>query len=295
MPKAEPLPGRAGGLMLVAVAAAFWSIGGLVSRLLEVQDIWTINFWRSLFALLVLVGYVIARERSRTVMAFRDVGWAGVGVGACFATASLTFVMALSLTSVANLLVILATAPLMAALFGRWFLDEAVQPRTWLAMAASLVGVTVMVGASVGETTVRGDLVALIVPIVFAIGTVIIRRNRHVEMMPAMALGPLIGVVVAFTLASGLRVTPGDLGLLALFGGVQLGTGMAIYSVGARLAPAAEVHLISLLETVLGPLWVWLGVGERPTSAALVGGAVVMSALAFNAGLDLRTPRTATG
>lgn len=278
---------RVGGLLLVAAAATVWSVGGLIVRSLEVTDSWTISFWRSVFALLVVTGFVLARERNRTVTAFRDVGWPGIVVGACFATASLAFVVALGLTSVANTLVILATTPFVAALLGRWFLGEMVRSQTWLAMAVSLAGIILMVRGSVGAGSLRGDLVAFLTPFAFATATVIIRKHREVSMTPAMAIGPFLGLAVSALLAGGFAVSGGDLVLLAVFGGIQLGTGMAIFAVGARMAPAAEVALVSLLETVLGPLWVWLFADESPSRSALIGGMLVLGALAGSAALDL--------
>ncbi len=281
-----PRPG-VNGLLLVALAALFWSTGGAIVRSLSVTDPWTISFWRSLFAMLVLSGFVVTRQRARTVQAFRAVGWPGILVGGCFATASLLFVVAMSLTSVANTLVILATTPFFAALFSRLFLRERVSGLHWLAMAVAVAGVGYMVRGSVGSSSLLGDAVAFVMPVVFALATVILRRSHMVPMAPAMALGPLIGLAVSGLLAPSLVVSGSDLVLLAVFGAIQLGTGLAIFEVGARRAPAAEVALVSLLETVLGPLWVWWLAGERPTNAALVGGSVVVMAIAATASADI--------
>ncbi len=283
---APPRP-AVNGLLLVALAAGFWSTGGAIVRSLSVTDPWTISFWRSLFAMLVLAGFVVSRQRARTVQAFKDVGWSGFVVGCCFATASLLFVVAMSLTSVANTLVILATTPFFAALLAWVFLRERVSGLQWLAMSAAIGGVAFMVRGSVGSSSLRGDAIAFVIPVVFAIATVVLRRNRTVPMAPAMALGPLIGLVVSGLLAPSLVVSGPDLLLLAVFGAIQLGTGLAIFEVGARRAPAAEVALVSLLETVLGPLWVWWLAGERPTNAALVGGTVVVIAIAATATGDI--------
>ncbi len=283
---APPRP-AVNGLLLVALAAGFWSTGGAIVRSLSVTDPWTISFWRSLFAMLVLAGFVVSRQRARTVQAFKDVGWSGFVVGCCFATASLLFVVAMSLTSVANTLVILATTPFFAALLAWVFLRERVSGLQWLAMSAAIGGVAFMVRGSLGSSSLRGDAIAFVIPVVFAIATVVLRRNRTVPMAPAMALGPLIGLVVSGLLAPSLVVSGPDLLLLAVFGAIQLGTGLAIFEVGARRAPAAEVALVSLLETVLGPLWVWWLAGERPTNAALVGGTVVVIAIAATATGDI--------
>lgn len=287
-PSHELFQHRASGLLLVAAAAAVWSTGGLIVRLLDVTDSWTISFWRSLFASIFLVGYVLAQGRSESVRWFRQIGLPGVLVGACLAAASLGFVLALGLTTVANTVIILASGPLIAAVLAWLLLGEKINVRTGLAMLLSMVGVGVMVRGSAGGGSRLGDLIALGIAGAFALATVVIRRQRHVRMTPAMLIGTLIGLTVSGVLAADLTVSVRDLGLLLVFGGFQLGTGWALFAVGARMAPAAEVTLVSLLETVLGPLWVWLFVDEDPGGSALLGGALVLAALVLNAGLDLR-------
>lgn len=287
-PSHELFQRRAVGLLLVAAAAAVWSTGGLIVRLLDVSDSWTISFWRSLFATIFLLGYVLSQGRRDSLSWLRQIGLPGVLVGACLAAASLGFVLALGLTSVANTVIILASGPLIAAVLAWLLLGEKINVRTGLAMLLSMVGVGVMVRGSAGGGSRLGDLIALGIAGAFALATVIIRRQRHIRMTPAMLVGTLIGVGVSSVLAADLTVSARDLGLLVVFGGFQLGTGWALFAVGARLAPAAEVTLVSLLETVLGPLWVWLFVSEDPGGSALLGGALVLVALVFNAGLDLR-------
>jgi drug/metabolite transporter (DMT)-like permease len=275
-------------LLLVAAAAVCWSSGGLIVRLLDTTDPWTTIFWRSVFACLFLVGYVAAREGNQTLAAFRSVGRAGLLLSTCFALASICFVIALGLTSVATTLVILSTSPLLAALLSRLLLGEEIRARTWVAMLVATAGVSIMVGDSIGKTSLRGNLIAFVVPLAFAVGTVIIRRERHLQMTPALAISPLIAVLVAAPLATSLRVGALDFVLLAFFGCVQLGTGMAIFAAGARLAPPAKVALVSNLETVLGPIWVWFFAAEVPGVAAIAGGLIVLLALATHTAIDLR-------
>jgi drug/metabolite transporter (DMT)-like permease len=287
-PPTEGVHHRGTGLLLVAVAATIWSTGGLIVRSLDVADSWTISFWRSLFASIFLTGYVVVQGRRSSLASLRQIGWPGVVVGACFATASLGFVLALGLTSVANTVIILASAPFVAALLAWLLLGESIGGRTWLAMLVTIVGLGVMVQGSAGRRSLAGDLIALAIPAAFALATVIIRRQRHVRMSPAMLVGTLIGLSVSALFAGDLAVSGHDLLLLVVFGAFQLGTGMAIYVVGARMAPSAEVTLVSLLETVLGPLWVWLFADEQPGRSAMIGGSLVLVALVTNAAFDLR-------
>lgn len=278
------------GLLLVAAAGVTWSTGGLVVRVLDDPDPWRTIFWRSLFAWVFLVGYVVARERRETVKVFRAMGRPGLLVGLCFAAASISFVVALGLTSVANTLVILSAAPLFAAVLGWLLLGERIGPRTWVAILVVVAGVALMVGDSLGDSSLLGNLVAFIMPLAFALATVVIRRQRHLNMTPALSIAPLIALLVAVPLVPSFAVSGKDLALLAFFGWGQLGAGMVIYSIGAAMVAPAKAALVSLLETVAGPIWVWLAVGEVPTTAALVGGAAVLAAMAAHTALDLRRP-----
>jgi drug/metabolite transporter (DMT)-like permease len=288
---AAPTAERGRGLALVALAAVIWSTGGLLVRVLD-TDVWTTVWWRSLFASVFLWAWVAVGARSGTVRAVRAVGRPGLVVAGCFALASIALVAALERTTVANTLIMVSTAPLVTAILARVVLGEAVRARTWAAVAAALVGVAIMVSGSVGGGSLAGDAIAGVIPLALAVATVTIRRHHHITMAPAMALGTVLAAVVALPLAGGVALPPaGDLGLLVVFGSFQLGAGLALFSAGARLAPSAEVALVSLLEPVLGPAWVWLVVGEDPGPAALVGGSIVLVALALSAASDLRRRR----
>ena len=291
----EPLAGDAAserrGLLLVALAAVLWSTGGLIVRSLESADVWTTVLWRSVFAAGFLIVFIAARDRGRAIQMFRTMGTPGLIVAVCFATASISFVVALNLTSVANTLIILSTSPLLAALLGRVVLGERVRGRSWLAMAAAVVGVAIMVSDSVGQGSLVGDMVAFVIAVCLAVATVTIRRHRNVRMTPATCLGAALAAVIAAPWAQPLAVTGGDFSLLVVFGAFQFGAGLALFSTGARLAPAAEVALISVLEPILGPIWVWVFLNDHPGTAALIGGGIVLAALAAHTLLDKRKAR----
>jgi drug/metabolite transporter (DMT)-like permease len=276
------------GLVLVGIAAVIWSTGGLIVRSLDTDQAWTTIFYRSLFASVFLVGFVVVRDRRRAVRSFTSMGAAGLLVGACFAMSSIALVVALGLTSVANTLVVVSTAPLLAAVLGRVVLGEPVNGRTWATAGVTVVGVVIMVSGSSAEGSLAGDAVAMLIPIGLAVATVTIRRHHEVLMVPAMAVGTVMAMLVAVPFVSVWTVTGHDLGLLAMFGSVQLGLGLALYAVGARMAPPADVALVSLLEPVLGPLWVWAVLSEDPGVAALIGGTLVIAAVAIHTAFDLR-------
>jgi drug/metabolite transporter (DMT)-like permease len=225
-----------------------------------------------------LMAYVAVVERGRVVRAFRSVGLAGIAVALCVATASGSFIAALNHTSVARVLFILAVSPVLAALLARITLGEPLTRRTVVAMAVALGGVTLMLGAP-GEGSLAGDALSFVAALAFALMIVITRWRHDVSMAPATCLSQVILVAAFLPFASPGEIDGGDIGWLASLGIGQIGLGFALLTVGARLIPAAQVGLITLLEVVLGPLWVWLALDERPSTLTLLGGAIVIVAI----------------
>jgi drug/metabolite transporter (DMT)-like permease len=224
-----------------------------------------------------LLAYVAVTERRRTLRAFRAIGTAGVGVAVCAAVSSAAFLVALNHATVANVLFWQALAPIFAAVAGT-LLGDPVQRRTWLAMAVAVAGVAVMAGGP-GHSSPGGQALSFFVSVSFAGVIVIARHRRDVSMAPAMCLSQVLVVVCAAPFASVAHAGARDATLLALLGLTQIGLGFVFLTIGSRLIPAGEVALITLLEVVLGPAWVWVFLAERPSTATLVGGAVVMTAV----------------
>ena len=278
------------GALLVFGSAAVWSFGGAIARFLSVADSWTVIFWRSIAAAVFLVGFMLQREGWRgTRQLFASMGLPGVGVALCFATASTAFVVALAYTSVANILLMQAGAPLFAALMAFVLFGERASAATWVAILAVMAGVAVMVSDSVaGRVSPIGDGLALLISVAFAGATVLTRRHANVRMMPAVCLGTLIAATVAAALASSMRVGVADAALLFVFGALNLGLGMALFVTGVRRLPAAVAALIGVAEPVLGPVWVWLVHGEVPSGRTLLGGSAVIVALLLHLGWQFR-------
>ena len=279
------------GRLLVAAAAVCWSTGGLIARLVD-TDPWTTVFWRGLFCAAFLVGVTALREGRRTPDVFVGMGATGLAMAVCFAIASTCFIMALHRTSVANVLIIQSLSPFMAGLLGWAWMGERVAGRTWAAMGVALLGSSIMVSryfyTEAAAGALGGDLLAFTVALSFAAATVLLRRNRRLRMLPAAALAAALASLVASFAARPGSADLGDLLLLALFGSGQLGLGMILFTTGARRIPVAEAALIAVLESVLGPVWVWLAIGENPGLPSLVGGAIVLAALAGHTLADLR-------
>jgi drug/metabolite transporter (DMT)-like permease len=268
------------GRIYVALAAIAWSTAGLLQRKLTV-DIATQLAGRALFAVLGLLAFVAVAERGHVVRAFRAIGRGGLLVAVLLAVSSGAFILALNYTSVANVLFMQALAPVLAAVFGT-FVGEPVARRTWLAITVAIVGVGLMVGGP-SHPSAAGLSLSLLMAVSFA-GTIVVTRHlREVSMAPATCLSQVLVFVVAAPFASTGSIGAQDLTLLAALGIGQIGLGLIFLTLGARLIPAAEVALITLLEIVLGPLWVWIAESEQPSTTTLAGGAIVLAAVVIQA------------
>lgn len=271
------------GVLLVGASAVLWSLGGLIVRSLDTADPWTTIFWRSVFATAALFLYLVVRDGRGALRLFRDMGLPGLLLGLCFTAASVGFVTALAFASVAQTLVIMSSAPLIAAVLGRIVLGERISPMGYLAIAGVMVGITIMMWSDFGaERSLVGGVIALGVALSLAGSVVVIRRWPHIRMTPATCTGAAFAMVVSFPLAAPLSVTGHDFALLAFFGAGQLGVGLILLVTGARLIPAVLSALLGMLEPILGPAWVWIFLGEEPTAATLVGGAIVVASVLAN-------------
>ncbi|MER9326739.1 DMT family transporter [Mesorhizobium sp. M0488] len=278
------------GMLLVFLSALMWSFGGTIARFIAAGDSWTIVFWRSVWAAAFLICFMIWRDGWRGMSKmFRGMGLPGLAVGFCFATASTAFVVALAYTTVANILLMQAGVPLLAALFAWALFRERVAVATWVAIAAVITGVAIMVSESLdGAVSPIGDGLALLIAVMFSIATVITRRFSSVRMTPATCLGTILAAGFAASQTSTFAVSTSDMGFLFAFGVVNLGIGLVFFATGARLIPAAVAALLGTFEPVLGPVWVWLIHSEVPSGRTIIGGAVVVAALLVHIGLEFK-------
>jgi len=274
------------GALLVACASICWSSGGLIVRLVSTTP-WTTALWRGLSASLFLTVLLWIVRRRSIVAQWREGGRPVVVVATCMALASTCFILSLAHTSVADTLLLISLGPYVAGLLGWLLLGERVPARTWLFMSVALAGAVVMVSDSYTRGALVGDVLAIVMATSFAVATVLIRRHPEIQMAPAAALATLLTAVVALPFAEPLTTRPRDLALLVFFGVGQFSGGFLMFMIGARLIPAAESALLGMLETVLGPVWVWLVLNERPASGTLVGGALILGALLANTLIDL--------
>ena len=272
---------------LMVLVTLLWSIAGVVTRHLDAARSFEVTFWRSLFCGLTLaIGLTALRGPAMWSGLLRAdrVLWAS---GLCWAVMYTAFMVALTLTTVANVLVTMAIGPMLTALFSRIFLGQRLPLRTWLAIFVAGAGIAWMFGAEAGGGAMLGSLVAAAVPLAGAVNWILLQRNadsgaQAPDMLPAVLLGALISAAVTLPLAWPLQASVHDLKLLALLGGVQLALPCLLVVRLSRHLPAPEIALLALLEVLFGVAWAWLGAGERPPASALFGGALVLGALVAN-------------
>jgi drug/metabolite transporter (DMT)-like permease len=272
---------RGAAVALMVAAPVLWSSAGVVTRHMERAEPIEQVFWRSLFAFAFVAVFLLV-EKKNPVASIRRAGKPGLFSGTMWAVMFTAFVIALSMTSTANTLVVMSVSPLLTVVCARLVLTDPVPLRTWLASLAAMAGIAYMFSSSVEKDAV-GMLVALAIPVAAALNVVALRKHSaNVDLVPAVMLGGVLSCLIAAPFALPLSASAGDLLLLAFLGVFQLGLPCMFLVMASRALLAPEMALLGLLEVVLGPLWAWLGAGETPAASTLAGGALVLAALAGN-------------
>ncbi len=275
------------GVLFVFAAGVLWSTVGLGIRLIEDAVVWQILFYRSISLSLFL--YIVIRIRSgeSPFIQIRRIGWPAVIAGLSLVAAYAGGIYAIQHTSVANAMLLFATAPFMAAVLAWVVLKEPVRIATWIAIVVALAGIAIMVADKSGDVVLKGSLAALGSAFGFAIFTVALRWGKTGEMLPSVFLSGIFALIITFgicqLLGLSLTLSMHDGSIAMSMGVFQVGAGLILYTLGSRSLPAAELTLLSLAEVLLGPLWVWLFLGETASGYTLIGGAVLLSAIAGNA------------
>lgn len=274
-------------LLITAAAPLCWSIGGLGIRIVT-TNIWETVFWRAFFMGLTVLVFLILRDQRGFLKSFKTSGIPGVAAGVFLAMSMIFYVNSLSYTTVANALVLQGTAPLFAALFGWFLLRERVGVRTGLAVVIVMISMFAMVSDSLVTGTWLGDAFALGNAVSLASYIIVVRRTREIDLIPAICLAGFISAIVAFPLMSTYTISAHDLSILVTLGAVQVGLGSCLFVIGSRNLQPAQSGLLTLLETILGSLWVWIFIGEQPTTIALISGVTIVITLALHTILDSR-------
>ena len=286
-PPTSKADARKFGVLFVFAAGILWSTVGLGVRMIEDAVVWQILLYRSVSMSLFL--YVVIRVRSgeSPLAQIRRVGIPSVIAGLSLVAAYSGGIYSMQNTSIANAMLLFATAPFMAAVLGWIILRERVRLATWIAIAFAIGGIAIMVADKSGSVVLKGSLAALGSALGFAVFTVALRWGRTTEMLPSVFLSGLFAIVITFGICqfSGLSVALSlHDGTISMGMGVfQVGAGLILYTLGSRSLPAAELALLSLAEVLLAPFWVWLFLGETASFNTLIGGAVLLAAIAGNA------------
>ena len=276
------------GAIYAVGAATLFSTAGVIVRRVELPA-WDVSFWRALFLAGTLLPVVIWQRRA-VWRDMRNAGLALIGSAALIAASMITFILALGMAPVANVLIVFGATPFATALLARLFLGERLHRHTLFAMAAAVAGLALSVSESLQAGAALGMLVAFGVVLSISANYVVVRHHREVGMTPALLLAGVIGAALSLPFAEPDKLAVRDLPWLIALGPGQLTCGLLLYMASLKRIPAGKAALLGLLELVLGPIWVWAIDGERPGTVTLAGGAIVIAAAAVNVWLDSRRP-----
>ncbi len=273
-------------LLLMICAAVLWSIAGVFTRHLDEVRGFEITFWRSLFTAIFVAATLFWQQNTKVFSIIRNVGAIGVLCGLFWGIMFSCFMMALTMTTVANTMVVDSIVPFLTVILAWVFLKQRTPLRTWIAIMLASLGIVWMFAGSLaefGNTHLAGMAVALMVPIAAASNFVILKKVGHaMDLIPTVFLGAVFSACLMLPLALPLQASLHDIGMMAILGVFQLGLPCMLLVKASRSLTAPEISLIAMLEIVLAPLWTWLGAGEVPSQATLIGGAFVLAALMWN-------------
>ena len=267
------------GPVLIFMGALSLSFGGLLVKSFEGSTLWQILFWRSLFFSLTVLAFLIISYKKKTFQAFYESGLPGFFGGIILSFGFCGYVFAMYNTTVANTNFIISLQILFLAIFGYFFLKEKISAITLTSIVLAISGVFLMVGNSLSPGELSGNLAAFTMPITFAVLIMIVRKFPTVDMVPAQFVAGISSCLIGFLLSNKLMISSHDIFLGFLAGFFQVGFGFIFITIGARSTPSAMVGVIMLSESVLGPIWAFLFVSERPSMFGLIGGSIILFAV----------------
>lgn len=283
------------GVALVLVAGTLWSLMGLMLRQIEAASVWQILFWRSVGMVPVLFAFIWWTSHGRPFGHIRKVGFAGTigGLGLVFAFSGAIY--AIQTTTIANAVFLFTASPFVAAILGWALLGERVKPWTWAAIGLAVFGMYLMVREGLALGALAGNLAALISAAGFGAFSVSLRWGKVKEMLPVSMLGGVFSMITAalvlWSQGQSVLASGQDIAVASGMGAGVLAFGMLAYTLGSKVIPAAELTLLSLIEVLLAPIWVFVFLGETASTNTFVGGGVLLAAVAMNAVMGARAPR----
>ena len=279
---------RRGILQLVA-SGFFLSTSGIALRIIEQAGGWQILFYRSLALSVTILLILVFQKGSMVLDEFRGLEWNDYLLALFLGSGFVAYVFALLYNTVANALFIFSCAPFVAGFLGWILLGERVATRTWFAIGGAMAGLTVMVGSELAVSRYLGTLIALWIPIAYAASIIVIRSSKRENMLAALCLAGLVSGGLSAIFVTDYSLTLQDLIISLYLGVFQAGIGFTLVVLGTRYIPAAQVGLLAMVEPVLAPIWVWMGVGEVPGLATIVGGAIIFSAITIDGILNIKS------
>lgn len=283
------------GVSLVIVGGVFLSLSGIMLRNIESASGWQILFYRGLAFSIMLFLILLLKYRNKTADAFRAIGRPGLWAALALGLGSVGYVFAILLTTVANALFIIGASPLATAFVGWLILGEKTSRFGIVAMLISLTGIGLMFADGIIEGRWLGNIAALIVVVSFVIFLLVVRSRQKVDMLPATCLGGLVMAAVGGIFADDLIISNHDLVIAVLMGWIQFGIGFMCFTIATRYVMASEVALFALTESILGPIWVWIGIGEQPSLLTLIGSGIVLVCVSSYCIVGIREERRRVG
>ena len=270
---------RTPGYILLLFGGFCLSWGGFIIRSFEEASIWQILLLRSFFFMIALIGFLTATYKKNTISIFKDAGFPAVLGGLVMSLSFIAFVVAMTNTTVANVVFIISTQTMFLAIFGYFYLKEKVSLVSFISILLAMSGIIVMMGESLSSGSFFGNLVALAIPINFSILVMIIRKNKNLDMIPAIFYSGIFSVIYGLILSESFVFTGHDI-LMGFFLGVpQLAFGFICITIGSRSTPSATIGLLMLSETICAPIWVLLFLNEIPPASTLIGGFIIILAI----------------
>jgi len=267
------------GYLLLLFGGFCLSWGGFIIRSFEEASVWQILLLRSIFFMLALIVFLLLTYKKNTIKIIKDAGFPALLGGLVMSLSFIAFVVSMSNTSVANVVFIISTQTMFLAIFGYFYLKEKVSLISFISIVLAMSGIAVMVGDSLSSGSFFGNIVALAIPINFSILVMIIRKNKNLDMVPAIFYSGIFSIIYGLILSESFVFTSHDI-LMGFFLGVpQLAFGFICITIGSRSTPSTTIGLLMLTETIFGPIWVWLFLNEIPPVSVFIGGSIIILAI----------------
>jgi drug/metabolite transporter (DMT)-like permease len=269
------------GALALIFAGVFLSFGGVIIRFMESSSAWQITGYRSITFSLAILLYILIKYKKDTPHAFKKIGHSGILIALILGFSNTCFVWGMSTTTVSNAVFIMSTGPLFAAICSYFFLKRKIGKKTFIAIAGSMFGITIMFSGGMESSNYIGNIIILGVPIGFAFQLTILNYNSHIDFMPATFLGGVFSSLIGFIFMANLDISIHDLLLCLFMGAFQVGIGFMLITIGSRYIPPHRAALFLLMEPVLAPIWAFLGVGEIPGQTEMLGGLIVLGFVSY--------------